>query len=196
MKKINFLRSMAAVTLMTTLASAQAHTGHGAEGFIAGIVHPFWGLDHLLAMVTVGIWSVVMLPKAHRLAGPALFMAMLLVGALVALSGVVLPQAEPGIAASVAVLGTLLLLARRIGLITGLGLISVAALLHGYAHGSELAAGQSFAVYATGFMLGSAALHGVGLAAGHALQHLPAWVGRTAAVLMGISGLVMLAARL
>lgn len=196
MKKITLLRSMAAVTLMTTLASAQAHTGHGAEGFVTGIIHPFLGLDHLLAMVAVGIWSVVMLPKAHRLAGPALFVAMLLVGALVALTGVALPNIEPGVAASVAVLGALLLLARRIGLITGLALIAVAALLHGYAHGSELTAGQSFANYAAGFMLGSAALHGVGLAVGNALKNLPAWVGRTAAVLMGASGLVMLAARL
>lgn len=196
MKKINLLRSLAAVTLMTTLASAQAHTGHGAEGFIAGIVHPFMGLDHLLAMVAVGIWSVVMLPKARRLAGPAMFVAMLLAGALVALASVGLPLIEPGVAASVAVLGALLLLARRIGLITGLALISVAALLHGYAHGSELAAGQPFASYAAGFMLGSVALHGVGLAVGNALQHLPTWIGRTAAVLMGASGLVMLAARL
>lgn len=196
MKKINFLRSMAAVALMTTVAAAQAHTGHGVEGFVAGIVHPFLGLDHLLAMVAVGIWSVVMLPKGQRLAGPALFMAMLLAGALVALTGFVLPQAEPGVAASVVALGSLLLLARRIGLTTGLALISVAALLHGYAHGAELAAGQSFASYAAGFMLGSAALHGVGLAAGNALQHLPTWVGRAAAVLMGTSGLVMLAARL
>lgn len=196
MKKNNLLRSMAAVTLMTTLASAQAHTGHGAEGFIAGIVHPLMGLDHLLAMVAVGIWSVVMLPKARRLAGPALFVAMLLAGALVALASVALPLIEPGVAASVAILGALLLLARRIGLITGLALISVAALLHGYAHGSELAAGQSFASYAAGFMLGSVALHGVGLAVGNALQNLPTWIGRTAAVLMGASGLVMLAARL
>ena len=196
MKKITLLRSTAAVTLMMTLASAQAHTGHGAEGFIAGIVHPFLGLDHLLAMVAVGIWSVVMLPKAYRLTGPALFIAMLLVGALVALTGVTLPLMEPGVAASVAALGALLLLARQIGLVTGLVLIAVAALLHGYAHGSELAAGQSFAVYAAGFMFGSAALHGIGLAAGKAAQHLPTWVGRTAAALMGASGLVMLAARL
>lgn len=196
MRKINLLRSTAALTLMTTIASAHAHPGHGAEGFISGIVHPFLGLDHLLAMVAVGIWSVVMLPKAHRLAGPALFVAMLLVGALVALTGVVLPQVEPGIAASVIALGTLLLLARRIGLMAGLTLVSVCALLHGYAHGAELISGQSFAAYAAGFMLGSAALHGVGLAAGDSLQRLPTWVGRTAAVLMGASGLVMLAARL
>lgn len=196
MKKINLLRFAAAWTLMTAIASAQAHTGHAAEGFSAGIVHPFLGLDHLLAMVAVGVWSVIMLPKTHRLAGPALFVAMLLVGALMALTGFALPQAEPAIAASVVVLGALLLLARRTGLIAGLALVSVAALLHGYAHGAELISGQSFAAYATGFMLGSAALHGIGLAAGHALQHLPTWVGRTTAVLLGASGVVMLAARL
>lgn len=195
MKKINLLRFAAAWTLMTAIASAQAHTGHAAEGFSAGIVHPFLGLDHLLAMLAVGVWSVIMLPKAHRLAGPALFVAMLLVGALMALTGFALPQAEPAIAASVVVLGALLL-ARRTGLIAGLALVSVAALLHGYAHGAELIPGQSFAAYAAGFMFGSAALHGIGLAAGNALQHLPTWVGRTMAVLLGASGVVMLAARL
>ncbi|MDP1645306.1 MAG: HupE/UreJ family protein, partial [Thiobacillus sp.] len=82
MRKINLLRSTTALTLMTTIASAHAHTGHGAEGFISGIVHPFMGLDHLLAMVAVGIWSVAVLPKAFRLAGPMVFLAMLLVGAL------------------------------------------------------------------------------------------------------------------
>lgn len=196
MKKSHFLQSLGAVALLLTTASAQAHTGHGTEGFAAGLAHPFMGLDHLLAMVAVGIWSMAVLPKAFRLAGPMVFIAILLVGALTAMAGVVLPQVELGIAASVAVLGAMLLMARRIGLVAGLTMLAVAALLHGYAHGTELVSGQSFAAYAAGFMLGSAALHGAGLGAGVALQRLPVWVGRSVAALMGASGLVMLATRL
>lgn len=196
MKKSNFLQSLGAVALLLTTASAQAHTGHGTEGFAAGLAHPFMGLDHLLAMVAVGIWSMAVLPKALRLAGPMMFIAMLFVGALTAMAGLVLPQVELGIAASVTVLGAMLLVARRIGLAAGLAMVAIAAVFHGYAHGAELAAGQSFAAYAAGFMIGSAALHGAGLGAGGALQRLPVWVGRSVAALMGASGLVMLATRL
>lgn len=197
MKKSNFLQSLGAASLLLTTATAQAHTGHGTEGFAAGLAHPFMGLDHLLAMVAVGIWSVAILPnKAYRLAGPIVFLAMLLVGALSAMGGVALPQAELGIAASVAVLGAMLLMGRRIGLVAGFTMVAVAAVFHGYAHGTELAAGHSFAAYAAGFMLGTAALHGAGLGAGVALQRMPVWVGRGVAALMGASGLVMLATRL
>lgn len=195
-KRIQFLQSLAAVPLLLTTASVQAHTGHSTESFATGLAHPFMGMDHVLAMVAVGIWSMAVLPKAFRLAGPKVFMAMLLVGALTAMAGVVLPAVELGIAASVAVLGAMLLMARRIGLVAGFTMLAVAALLHGYAHGAEQVSGQSFAAYAAGFMLGSAALHAAGLAAGVALQRLPVWVGRSVAALMGGSGLLMLATRL
>jgi urease accessory protein len=196
MKKSNILQSLGAMALLLTTASAQAHTGHGTEGFAAGLAHPFMGLDHLLAMVAVGIWSMAVLPKVFHLAGPIVFIAMLLVGALTAMAGVVLPQVELSIAVSVAVLGAMLLMVRRIGLVAGLIMLAVAAVFHGYAHGAELVAGHSFASYATGFMLGSAALHGTGLGAGVVLKRLPVWVGRSAAALIGASGLVMLATRL
>lgn len=183
-------------TVLVVGVPAQAHPGHGVTDLAAGIAHPFMGLDHVLAMVAVGLWSAAMLPKATRLAGPALFVALLLVGALLGMAGVNLPGVEPGIAASVALLGALLLLARRAGVMAGLALVATAALLHGVAHGADMVAGQSVVLYATGFMLGSAALHGLGLVAGNALQRLPLWVGRTVAGLMAASGVVMLATRL
>lgn len=196
MKNKSVLQLLVAASTFLCMASAQAHTGHGTEGFAAGLAHPFMGLDHLLAMVAVGIWSTTLLSGAQRLAGPAVFVTLLLAGALVAMTGVVIPQVESGIAVSVVVLGGMLVMARRMGIAAGLGLIALAALFHGYAHGAELAAGHSFAAYATGFMLGSVVLHGVGLGAGTVLQRLPAWVGRLVAALMGVSGMVMLAARL
>jgi urease accessory protein len=196
MKNKSVLQLLVTASLFLCMASAQAHTGHGTEGFAAGLAHPFMGLDHLLAMVAVGIWSTALLPGAWRLAGPAVFVTLLLVGALVAMTGVAMPQVESGIAVSVVVLGGMLVMARRVGIATGLALVALAALFHGYAHGAELVAGHSFAAYATGFMLGSVVLHGLGLGAGAALQRLPVWVSRLVAALMGVSGMVMLAARL
>ena len=197
MKNKYFLQPLVLALLLLTLTTAEAHTGHGTAGLAAGLAHPFLGLDHLLAMVAVGIWSRVMLPQAYRLAGPAVFLAMLFVGTLGALSGVVLPQAESGVAASVAVLGAmLLLLLRHTGMATGLAMVGLAGVFHGYTHGAELVAGQSFAVYAAGFLLGSAALHGFGFGAGTVLQRLPVWVGRSVAAFISASGLVLLATRL
>jgi urease accessory protein len=196
MKNKYFLQPLALALLLLTLTTAEAHTGHGTEGLAAGLAHPFLGLDHLLAMVAVGIWSRVMLPQAYRLAGPAVFLAMLFVGALGAIAGVVLPQAESGVAASVVVLGVMLLMLRHTGIATGLAMVGLAGVFHGYAHGAELVAGQSFVVYAAGFLLGSAALHGLGFGAGTVLQRLPVWVGRSVAAFISASGLVLLATRL
>lgn len=189
------LRAIGAAALSLTAVAAHAHPGHGADGLAAGLAHPFLGLDHLLAMAAVGLWSAAAFPRGRRAVGPAVFLALLLAGALLALAGVALPFVEVGVAASVLMLGLLMLGGRRVPLAVGVSLVAGAALLHGHAHGSELATGQSFAAYATGFMLGSALLHGVGLGAGAGLQRLQGWAWRAVAALIGASGLVMLAAR-
>ncbi len=191
------LRSLGGTLALAVATSAvQAHTGQGAEGLAAGLAHPFMGLDHLLAMLAVGLWSVAAFPQGKRAIGPAVFLVMLLAGAALAYLGVLLPQVEAGVAASVLMLGGLMLGAQRVPASLGLGLVAMAALLHGQAHGSELLAGQSFAAYATGFMAGSALLHGLGLGAGAWLHTLRAGVWRGVAALIGASGLLMLATRL
>lgn len=197
MSKSNFWRPALVSGLLLTLATAgHAHPGHGADGFAQGLAHPFVGLDHLVAMLAVGLWSVLALPAARRWTGPATFVALLVAGAVLARLGVALPAVESGVAASVVLFGVLLMAARQLPAGVGLAVTAVAGLLHGYAHGSELAAGASFAVYAAGFVLGSALLHGAGLAAGTGLQRLPAWVARIAAALVGGTGLLLLAARI
>ncbi|WP_018904265.1 HupE/UreJ family protein [Variovorax paradoxus] len=188
-------KALAAVAAFAVASAAQAHPGHGAESFAAGLAHPFGGLDHLLAMVAVGMWSVVALPKAWRTAGPAVFLAALLPGAALAAGGIGLPWVEAGIALSVVVLALLMLNARRIAPATGFVLVAMAGVLHGQAHGAELAGGHSFMAYAGGFMAASALLHATGLWAGTLLQRLPDWAWRTATALIGGSGLLMLAAR-
>ena len=188
-------KGLAALAALAMASSAQAHPGHGAESFAAGLAHPFGGLDHLLAMVAVGMWSVVALPKAWRAAGPAVFLATLLPGAALAAGGIGLPWVEAGIALSVVVLALLMLNARRIAPATGFALVAMAGVLHGQAHGAELAGGHSFVAYAAGFMAASTLLHLVGLWAGASLQRLPGWAWRTATALIAGSGLLMLAAR-
>ena len=185
---------------LAAAGAAQAHPGHGTESFVDGLAHPFSGLDHLLAMLAVGLWSAAALPAGRRLAGPAVFLAMLLVGAALPRLGVQLPGVEAGVALSVVALGVLMIAARsaalRLPVPAGLSLVGMAALLHGMAHGAELQAGHSFAGYALGFMTASALLHGVGLGLGNWLQSGRGWAWRATAGLMGLSGMALLVGRL
>lgn len=196
MLKLNSWRLGAGAALALAAGAAQAHTGHGGASFAQALAHPFLGLDHLLAMVAVGAWSVAALPARQRLAGPAVFLLLLLAGLVLAWSGVALPGVEAGVALSVALFGAMLLAGRRLGAAPGLAIVALAALLHGSAHGSELAAGPAMLATVSGMVIASAALHGLGLAAGVRLQALGSSANRLAAALLGSSGLLLLATRL
>ncbi|MBI3345703.1 MAG: HupE/UreJ family protein [Burkholderiales bacterium] len=191
--------SLASLALLAA-GAAQAHPGHDSLSLVNGLAHPFAGFDHLLAMVAVGLWSAAALPVGRRVAGPAAFLVMLLLGAALPQFGLRLPGLEAGVALSVMALAGLMLAARspalRLPVPAGLALVGMAALLHGMAHGAELGAGQSFAGYAVGFMAASALLHGAGLAVGNRLQAGRAWAWRATAGLVGFSGLALLAGRL
>jgi urease accessory protein len=156
---------IATFALLSTAGVAGAHTGHGdATGFTAGTTHPILGLDHLLAMLAVGVLAGQLgRPMVWRL--PLAFVALMLVGGLLAAAGVALPAVEGGIAASVFVLG--LLVAGTFALPRWLivGLVGFFALFHGHAHVTEMPGG-SLAPYAAGFALATAVLHGVGVGLG------------------------------
>ena len=190
------LRLATGAALVLATGAAQAHTGHGAVTFAQALAHPFLGLDHLLAMVAVGAWSVAALPVRQRLAGPAVFLVMLLAGLALAWSGVALPGVEAGVALSVALFGLMLFAGRRLPAVPGLLVVGAAALLHGSAHGSELAAEAGMLATVSGMVIASAALHALGLLAGVRLQALGASATRLAALLLGSSGLMLLATRL
>lgn len=202
MTRFNSLASRGGLATLALLAAgaAQAHPGHDTTSLVDGLAHPFAGFDHLLAMVAVGLWSAAALPAGRRVAGPAVFLAMLLLGAALPQFGLQLPGLEAGVALSVAALGALMIAARstvlRLPVPAGLALVGVAALLHGMAHGAELGAGQSFAGYAVGFMTASTLLHGAGLAVGGWLQAGRAWAWRATGSLVGLGGLALLAGRL
>ena len=185
-------RILSLAVLLGTATAASAHTGHGTHSLFAGLAHPF-GLDHLLAMLAVGLWSARVLPAAQRWQGPLCFLSAMSLGALLGAVGVSLPGTELAIAASVVVMGAMLLAGERLPQRSGLGLIAAAAALHGLAHGAELPAGGLFAGYATGFVATTALLHAAGLGLGRAMADLQVRVWQALGGAVGLTGLVLLA---
>jgi urease accessory protein len=149
-----------ALGLWLAASAAMAHPGHEPAGFLAGIAHPLGGLDHLLAMLAVGLFAARQ-EGAARWALPAGFVTALLAGAALGAAGLVLPVVEAGVAASVLVLGLLIASLTRLPLAAGLPLVAAFALFHGFAHHAEMGEG-SLAAYIAGLSLTSALLHGAG----------------------------------
>src|SRR6266481_1506857 len=159
----------AALTLIPT--AAFAHPGIGdAHGFVAGFAHPIGGLDHILAMVTVGIFAWQLGGRALWLV-PATFVLAMAGGAL-GMAGVPVPFVELGIAASVIVLGAVVAFARRAPVAVAVGLVGVFAIFHGHAHGTEMPLDATSGAYAAGFMLATALLHAAGIALGFAIGRI------------------------
>jgi urease accessory protein len=186
-------RIVLALLLGVGWTTASAHTGHGTHDLLAGLAHPFLGFDHLLAMVAVGVWSAAALPAGRRVAGPAVFMLGMLAGGLMGAGTAAWPLLDLGIAASVVLLGAMLVAPRAWSVTVGLALVGAAALLHGLAHGAELPLDAAFAGYAAGFLAATALLHGLGLAAGRAMAQAQAWAWRAAGFALAAAGLSMAA---
>lgn len=145
---------------------AWAHPGHVAPSFAGGLAHPVTGLDHVLAMLAVGVWAAQSGGRA-RWALPAVFVGVMGVGGAVGMAGVGLPGVEAGIAASVVVLGLLVACAARWSVAAAAPLVGAFAFFHGHAHGTELPAAASGTAYAAGFVVATALLHAAGLWLGH-----------------------------
>jgi urease accessory protein len=144
--------------------AALAHTGlEHALSFASGFRHPWTGLDHILAMVAIGLWAGLNGGRALW-AWPVAFVGAMVAGGALGIAGVPVPMVEPGILASVIVLGLLVLTAARLPVGVGVALVAIFAVLHGHAHGAELPGAASAASYAAGFATATALLHGVGLA--------------------------------
>ncbi|HUG61505.1 MAG TPA: HupE/UreJ family protein [Methylomirabilota bacterium] len=150
-------------------ATAFAHPGGDhVHSFVAGLEHPVFGLDHLAAMVAVGMIAVRAGGRAVA-AVPAAFVAAMVVGAALGLQGLAVPAAETGIALSLVVLGAVVALYRPLPLPIAAALVASFGLAHGFAHGAEAPVGGSGLGYPAGFVLATAALHASGVAAGLAL---------------------------
>lgn len=189
------MKKLALSAVLATFAGpALAHTGHGdASGFLHGLEHPIFGMDHLLAMLAVGLWSGFVLP-ARFWAGAAAFMGAMVLSAGLSWSGIGFPRVETVILASVVAFGLLTLVARRGqgGWITGLSLAAIAAFAsaHGHAHATE-AAGNA-AAYLAGFLISTAGLHLLGGAMARAVAARPA-VQQAMGAGIALSGLLMMA---
>jgi urease accessory protein len=157
---------LAAGALFLPCALAQAHPLPGEHtSFASGFSHPLHGLDHILAMVAVGLWAAQQGGRAMW-AIPAAFVAFMAVGGALGMAGVHIPHVESGIVASVLILGLLIAFAARLPLWAGALLTGLFAVFHGHAHGVELPAAASEFAYAIGFVAATALLHGCGVGLG------------------------------
>ena len=172
--------------------SVQAHTGVSHSDFFAGLSHPVSGLDHVLAMIAVGLWATQLGNRALWCA-PLAFVATMALGGLLGLTGIPLPLVELGIAGSVLILGGLIAFASRLPLAASMVLVGVFALFHGYAHGAERVAGSTALWYSIGFMLTTALLHGAGIGSGLLAQRgVSAHLLRLGGTAIAASGMLLL----
>ena len=145
---------------------AIAHEQQGqAAGFVTGLLHPVSGLDHVLAMVAVGLWGAQLGAPAIWLL-PVTFPLVMAFGGFLGLIGVPLPGVELGIATSAILLGAMVALQARPPLALAALLVAFFAVFHGHAHGTELPAGQSGLLYSVGFVVATGLLHAVGISIG------------------------------
>ncbi len=187
------IRTFLALGLATLPCWALAHVGaDGAahHGFGAGFAHPFTGVDHLLAMLVVGVWSGVALRR--QWVAPAAFAAMMLAGALAAMSGLTLAPVELVIALSLLALGTALAGRAAAPPLVAALVCGVFAFFHGAAHGQELTGGAALA----GMVIATLLLHLGGLALGLALRGRSVWWSRAAGLGTGAVGLALMAGSL
>jgi urease accessory protein len=195
MQMLSGKRGWIALALLGMSGMAQAHTsGLPHMDFATGLTHPLSGLDHILAMVAVGLWAAQRGGRALWLV-PLTFVLTMAAGGVLGFLGIALPYIELGIAGSVLILGILVALASRLSLTASMALVGLFAIFHGYAHGAEMAAEASALWYSLGFMLATAMLHlsgiGIGLAA---RQGLPAQLLRVGGAAIAASGVWLLAA--
>jgi urease accessory protein len=195
MRKILSGLTLAVVALAPAVALAHPGHGGGDGGFAHGFLHPITGLDHMLAMVMVGILAYQLGGRALWLV-PSSFLAVMAVGGLMGIYGLSFYYLEPGIAASVVVLGAIVALALRTPVALAVGLVAIFAIFHGYAHGIEVPIMPSPAAYAAGFMVSTALLHCTGIALGMLVGRLSQSQGqlgyRVAGSAVAITGLVLL----
>lgn len=155
-------RSLSAFALALFAGTALAHPGHETASFMSGFAHPIGGLDHLLAMLAVGLYAARQ-ASGPRWLLPVTFVVAMLAGAGLSALGVALPAVEFGIATSVLVLGLLIAFVVRLPLAAAAPLVAVFAICHGHAHHAEMGEGSVLA-FTLGFALATAILQSIGYA--------------------------------
>jgi urease accessory protein len=173
----------AIVGMLVLAAFADAHSGQGFQGgFISGFLHPVNGLDHVVAMISVGLWGAFLGAPAIWLL-PVVFPLVMAFGGVLGVAGVPLPGVETGIALSAIVLGLMVAAAARPPLWIAAVLVGVFAVFHGHAHGTELPHAANPLAYSLGFVIATGLLHLGGIAFG-LLDRFPA--GKVAIRVLGV----------
>ena len=191
-KTHNFLKTAAWFVLLSAPTWAHAHEGHltaSVSGLLDGLMHPFTGLDHLAAMLAVGLWSAIAVRPVWM--APLAFVTVMALGAVIGFAGVQVPAVEPMIAASLLVIGLLMAWRQRMPWAAAAAVAGVFALFHGAAHGLELAGAQAWPAW-VGMVVSTALLHAAGVVIGYRMDSRP-WLQRStggALALMGSSWLL------
>ena len=179
------IASLLALAVITLPSAAFAHTGVGdAHGFLHGFGHPVGGIDHVLAMVAVGVFAFVLGGRALWLV-PLSFVATMAVGFLLGVGQIEVPFVELGIALSSVVIGGVAALGRPVPVAAAMALVGVFAIFHGHAHGAEMPADAGGLSYALGFMAATALLHAAGIAAAMSVARLVGKYGKAVAQVAG-----------
>ncbi|MGO4724466.1 MULTISPECIES: HupE/UreJ family protein [unclassified Inquilinus] len=191
---MRFTKTAALAVLATLLpVAAYAHPGHDVSGFTAGFEHPLSGLDHILAMVAVGIWAG-QVGGRYVWQAPLAFLALMALGGLAGIEGLGLPMVEIGIAGSIVVFGAMIALAVRPVAWIGMAVTGVFAVFHGYAHGAEMHPDASALTYGVGFMVATAILHGAGIGVALGLKRINLTaVERALGAAIAVAGVVIAA---
>lgn len=191
MSRFSWTRRLVAGTLIVAVAlPVAAHVGHGSasSGFYGGFLHPVTGVDHLVAMVAVGLWGAQLASPALWLL-PVTFPLVMAVGAFAGLLGFPLPGVEMGVALSGVALGILVAARARLPLWLAMVVVGVFGLLHGHAHGTAMPLAGSPLAFGAGFVLATGLLHLSGILMGALVR----W--RTGAIAVRVLGaLIALAA--
>jgi urease accessory protein len=187
------IRSALALAIAALPTLAHAHTQSGeATGFLAGFLHPLNGLDHIIAMVAVGLWGAQLGAPAIWML-PVTFPVVMAFGGFLGLIGVPVPGVEIGIALSGVLLGAVVMSETRPPLYIAAALVALFAICHGHAHGAELPPGTSGLIYSIGFVVATGLLHAFGIGVG-TIHRWPAGqlALRMAGGGIGLAGLVFL----
>ncbi|HEX7926179.1 MAG TPA: HupE/UreJ family protein [bacterium] len=192
MARKSAVATVSAALAVLAASPAWAHTpGLARDDFMSGFLHPLTGVDHVLAMVAVGVWAAMQGGRrVWQL--PLAFMGVMVVGGIVGFVGLPMFGVEQGIALSVLVLGLMIAVSARLPEVASIALVAAFALFHGHAHGTEFVAGASPVAYASGFVIATGLLHAMGIGGGLLLGKRSMWVPRLAGGAIALAGVVLL----
>ena len=190
--RLSIAKILSSSVFLLVSGAALAHPSHEhSSSFMTGFAHPVGGLDHLLAMVAIGLWAASMGGRALW-AIPAAFVVTMLLGGGLAVAGLSVPFVEQGILLSVIVLGALVLFAKHLPTAVCVAIAGGFALFHGAAHGMEMPLDTNGLHYALGFALATAGLHVVGLGFGQWMVKIGTpLVTRISGSVIAVAGLVL-----